>query len=173
MRATKKHRSHKSGADEPRRSALSHAYCYPALAPGRQRFGVRWQSAATTPLLEALVPSDSGVALRFPPPSKATRILRRNIRIAHDPLVARFPLTLALSLGEREGLPAPLVGNSTPCAVPAFGVSRSGALELPGALMGEVSRVRRLLSPRVRVGVTGKGADYDQAFSRNQLRASI
>jgi len=37
---------------------------------GRQRFGLRWQSAATTPLSVRLVTSQSGVALRFPPQSK-------------------------------------------------------------------------------------------------------
>src|ERR1035441_9125709 len=40
------------------------------FAQGRQRFGVRWQSAAATPLFERGPASESGVALRFPPHSK-------------------------------------------------------------------------------------------------------
>jgi len=34
---------------------------------GRQRHGVRWQSAAATPLSVAKPASKSGVAIRFPP----------------------------------------------------------------------------------------------------------
>ncbi len=40
------------------------------FAHGRQRFGLRWQSAAATPLSVLPVVSKSGVALRFPPQSK-------------------------------------------------------------------------------------------------------
>src|ERR1017187_3989586 len=40
------------------------------FAHGRQRFGLRWQSAAATPLSALPVASKSGVALRFPPQSK-------------------------------------------------------------------------------------------------------
>jgi hypothetical protein len=36
----------------------------------RQSFGLRWQSAAATPLSALPVASKSGVALRFPPQSK-------------------------------------------------------------------------------------------------------
>ena len=37
---------------------------------GREDFGLRWQSAATTPLFGCGKPFQSGVALRFPPHSK-------------------------------------------------------------------------------------------------------
>jgi len=39
-------------------------------AHGRQRFGLRWQSAAVTPLFVRTLAPESGVALRFPPQSK-------------------------------------------------------------------------------------------------------
>jgi hypothetical protein len=37
---------------------------------GTENFGLRWQSAATTPLSVRQEASKSGVALRFPPQSK-------------------------------------------------------------------------------------------------------
>ncbi len=40
------------------------------FAHGQQRFGLRWQSVAATPLSVLPVASKSGVALRFPPQSK-------------------------------------------------------------------------------------------------------
>jgi hypothetical protein len=39
-------------------------------AHGQQRYGLRWQSGAATPLSETGRGSQSGVALRFPPHSK-------------------------------------------------------------------------------------------------------
>jgi hypothetical protein len=56
---------HKSGV-RPSESVLQSCN----FAHGRQRFGVRWQSAAATPLFERGPASESGVALRFPPHSK-------------------------------------------------------------------------------------------------------
>ena len=56
---------HKSGV-RPSESVLQSCN----FAQGRQRFGVRWQSAAATPLFERGPASESGVALRFPPHSK-------------------------------------------------------------------------------------------------------
>lgn len=44
------------------------------------RFGVRWQSGAATPLFARPPASKSGVALRFPPQSK--KWLPRNSRLA-------------------------------------------------------------------------------------------
>jgi hypothetical protein len=44
------------------------------FAHGRQRFGLRWQSAAATPLSALPVASKSGVALRFPPQSQNLRL---------------------------------------------------------------------------------------------------
>ena len=41
-----------------------------AKAQRRQGFGLRWQSAATTPLFDFGQSFQSGVALRFPPQSK-------------------------------------------------------------------------------------------------------
>jgi hypothetical protein len=48
---------------------------------GRQSFGLRWQSAAATPLSECGPASESGVALRFPPQSKSASVMRNNLRI--------------------------------------------------------------------------------------------
>jgi hypothetical protein len=41
-----------------------------AKTPRCNEFGLRWQSAAATPLLESGNNCQSGVALRFPPQSK-------------------------------------------------------------------------------------------------------
>jgi hypothetical protein len=53
-------------AKRPRRKALLSGN----FAHGRQSFGLRWQSAAATPLSALPVVSKSGVVLRFPPQSK-------------------------------------------------------------------------------------------------------
>jgi len=42
----------------------------PGIIVRREDFGVRWQSAAATPLWDADQHCKSGVALRFPPHSK-------------------------------------------------------------------------------------------------------
>ena len=65
--------AHQHDALSSRRDKLNHLF--PVLqscnfAQGRQRSGVRWQSAAATPLFERGPASESGVALRFPPHSK-------------------------------------------------------------------------------------------------------
>ena len=52
-----------------------------SAAAGRRRFGLRWQSAAATPLSERGPGSKSGVALRFPPQSKIVRDMRNQLRI--------------------------------------------------------------------------------------------
>ena len=41
---------------------------------GTQSFGVRWQSAAATPLFVRRFASESGVALRFPPQSMTSPV---------------------------------------------------------------------------------------------------
>ena|GEM_PF-1610128 len=65
------------------------------FAHGRQRFGLRWQSAAATPLSARPVASKSGVALRFPPQSKIcgcgasrVRFIRVHPRLKTERLIA-------------------------------------------------------------------------------------
>ena len=51
-----------------------------------QGFGVRWQSAAATPLFERRQACESGMALRFPPQSKTlSRLPVRNARLSASP----------------------------------------------------------------------------------------
>jgi hypothetical protein len=44
--------------------------CYPSEPSRAEDFGLRWQSAAATPLFDCGQSFQSGVALRFPPQSK-------------------------------------------------------------------------------------------------------
>jgi hypothetical protein len=57
-----------------------------------KKFGVRWQSAAATPLFDRGSSFQSGVALRFPPQSKILATGRSFIRVHPCPSVVELLL---------------------------------------------------------------------------------
>jgi len=59
-----------------------------------QGFGVRWQSAAATPLFERRQACESGVALRSPPQSKTLRVLQSAREIVASSRLCVFALKM-------------------------------------------------------------------------------
>ena len=90
----------------------------------RESFGLRWQSAAATPLLECQCACESGVALRFPPQSKTRRF--RWLAV----LAIVVWLTLAASLSRAADDNATLKSVLPP---PEFYVRHKEALNLTPA----------------------------------------
>ena len=99
-------------------------------AAGRRRFGLRWQSAAATPLSERGPPSESGMALRFPPQSISCGCVAAHLppgkRVRGNPARAK-----------RAGLRAGRCGKSMDFLPIATGANPEGCQKVAGGRPGQ------------------------------------
>ena len=97
---------------------------------GGRRFGLRWQSAAATPLSERGPPSESGMALRFPPQSISCGCVAAHLppgkRVRGNPARAK-----------RAGLRAGRCGKSMDFLPIATGANPEGCQKVAGGRPGQ------------------------------------